>query len=185
MKTWLLLAALLLPALPAEVSDMPAAPKTPKITPFLWFEDDAEEAIRFYTSLFPESEVLGETRWGPGGPVPAGSLMSARFRLAGQEFMALNGGPTYRLNPAYSMFVNCESQTEIDRLWDALVAGGGQPSMCGWLVDRFGVSWQLVPPGLDAMLTDEDPARAARVTKAMLGMQKLDLAALQAAYAGR
>jgi predicted 3-demethylubiquinone-9 3-methyltransferase (glyoxalase superfamily) len=165
----------------------PGAASTPaagmqKITPFLWFDDDAEEAIRFYCTLFPDSTMLSESRWGAGGPVPAGTLMSARFRLAGQELMALNGGPTHRLDEAFSMYVNCETQAEIDSLWEKLVADGGEPSRCGWLKDRFGLSWQLIPSCLPAMLSDPDPARAGRVGQAMMSMQKLDIAKLKAAH---
>ena len=183
----LLLPALLLavPAL-APTAPRPEAPMpaSQKITTFLWFDDDAEEAIRFYVLIFPDSQILSESRWGPGGPVPAGTLMSARFQLAGQEFVALNGGPMYRFTEAISLFVDCATQTEVDDLWSKLTAGGGEPGQCGWLKDRWGLSWQIVPTELPAMLTDKDPARAARVGQAMMGMGKLDIAALKAAYAG-
>ncbi len=159
-------------------------PSTPKITPFLWFDDDAEEAIRFYVSIFPDSKMLSESRWGPGGPVPAGTLMSARFQLAGQEFMALNGGPMYRFTEAISLFVDCATQAEVDELWAKLTAGGGEPGQCGWLKDRWGLSWQVIPSCLGEMLGDKDPARAARVGQAMMGMGKLDIAKLKEAHDG-
>jgi len=170
---------------PIQVVENPAVPALQKITPFLWFDDDAEEAIRFYAALFPDSKLLAESRWGPGGPVPAGKLMFARVRLAGQEFMVLNAGPMHPHTEAFSMFVNCESQAEVDDLWTRLTADGGEPGQCGWLKDRFGLSWQIVPSALSQMLGDKDPARAARVGRAMLSMGKLDIAALTAAYDGR
>jgi predicted 3-demethylubiquinone-9 3-methyltransferase (glyoxalase superfamily) len=160
-------------------------PASPKITPFLWFDDDAEEAIRFYASIFPDTKTLSQSRWGPGGPVPAGTLMTARIRLGGQEYLLLNAGPTYRLNEAFSLFVSCETQAEVDDLWKRLTADGGEPRQCGWLKDRFGLSWQIIPSTLTEMLSDKDPARAGRVAKAMMSMQKLDIAKLQAAWDGR
>lgn len=159
-------------------------PPMPKITPFLWFDDDAEQAIAFYATVFPDTKILEESRWGPGGPVPAGTLMSARVRLGGQEYMLLNGGPTYRLSEAFSFFVRCETQAEVDEYWSKLTAGGGEPGHCGWLKDRFGVSWQVIPSALTRMLSDPDHARAGRTAQAMMGMGKLDIAALQAAYDG-
>jgi predicted 3-demethylubiquinone-9 3-methyltransferase (glyoxalase superfamily) len=156
-----------------------------KITTFLWFDDDAEEAIRFYGSLFPDAKVLEQSRWGEGGPLPKGTLMAATFQLAGQQFMALNGGPKYRFNEAISLFVACEDQREIDRLWAALTADGGEPGRCGWLKDKYGLSWQLAPRSLAAMLADPDPAKARAVGAAMLQMDKLDLAKLRAAHAGK
>jgi predicted 3-demethylubiquinone-9 3-methyltransferase (glyoxalase superfamily) len=155
-----------------------------KITPYLWFDDDAEEALSFYASIFPDAKVLGTTRWGEGGPVPAGTLMLARFRLAGQEFLALNGGPMYRFNEAISLFVSCADQAEIDRYWKALTADGGEPGRCGWLKDKFGLSWQIVPRELGALMSDPDPAKAGRVGAALLTMDKLDLGKLRAAHAG-
>jgi len=156
----------------------------PRITPFLWYDDDAEQAIAFYASVFPDTKILTESRWGPGGPVPAGTLMTARVRLGGQEYLLLNGGPHYRLNEAFSFFINCETQAEVDAYWAKLTAGGGEPGQCGWLKDRFGVSWQVIPSALTGMLGDKDPARAGRVAQAMMGMGRLDIAALQAAYDG-
>jgi predicted 3-demethylubiquinone-9 3-methyltransferase (glyoxalase superfamily) len=156
-----------------------------KITTFLWFDHDAEEAIRFYSSIFPDSKVLAETRWGPGGPVPEGTLMSARFRLAGQEFMALNGGPAFHFTEAISLFVTCETQAEVDELWTKLTAGGGEPGQCGWLKDKYGLSWQIVPSTLEGMLNDADTARAKRVMGALMQMTKLELRKLQQAYDGK
>ena len=158
---------------------------TQKITTFLWFDDDAEEAIRFYSSIFADSKILDETRWGEGGPLPKGTLMTARFQLAGQEFMALNGGPLYKFTEAISLFVTCETQAEVDELWTKLTAGGGEPGRCGWLKDRFGLSWQVIPRGLSEMLADSDPARARRVAEAMMQMTKLDIQRLEQAYEQR
>ena len=156
-----------------------------KITPFLWFDDNAEEAVRFYCSIFEGSKILKETRWGEGGPVPKGTLMTATFQLAGQEYIALNGGSTYRLNEAFSLFVHCNTQREIDDLWAKLTSGGGEPGPCGWLKDKFGLSWQVAPDSLGEMLGDKDPAKAQRVGAAMMQMSKLDLARLKQAYDGR
>jgi predicted 3-demethylubiquinone-9 3-methyltransferase (glyoxalase superfamily) len=189
MKSLALLATcLLFPApapAPLPATDETTMPALQKITPFLWFDDDAEPAIRFYASLFPDSQILAETRWGPGGPLPAGTLMSARVRLAGQEFMVMNGGPMHPHTEAFSMFVNCESQLEVDALWATLTSDGGEPGQCGWLKDRFGLSWQIIPSVLPALLGDKDPARAQRAGRAMMSMGKLDIAALQAAADGR
>jgi len=174
--------------LPLDTTQEPTAktmPKPQKITTFLWYDDDAEEAIRFYCSIFPDSKVLAETRWGEGGPVPKGTLMTASFQLAGQEFMALNGGPAFRFNEAISLFVHCNTQREIDELWAKLTSGGGEPGQCGWLKDKYGLSWQVAPDALGEMLGDKDPARAQRVGAAMMQMSKLDIAALKKAYDGR
>jgi len=155
-----------------------------KPTPFLWFDGRIEEAVEFYTSVFPDSKVHQVERYPEGSPGgAAGQVMMASFSLNGQEVMALNGGPTYQLTPAFSFFVLCEDQTEVDRFWDALIEGG-EPSQCGWLVDRFGLSWQIVPTALGRLLGDADQERAGRVMQAMLGMVKLDVAGLQAAYDG-
>jgi predicted 3-demethylubiquinone-9 3-methyltransferase (glyoxalase superfamily) len=147
------------------------------ITPFLWFDTQAEEAMNFYASIFPRSKVLAVHR-------AQGRVMSVQFELEGQQFMALNAGPHFTFNEAVSFFVGCETQQEIDRLWDALLAGGGAPTQCGWLKDKFGLSWQIVPNSLGRMLSDPDPAKASRTMNAMLAMRKLDLAALEAAYNG-
>jgi predicted 3-demethylubiquinone-9 3-methyltransferase (glyoxalase superfamily) len=157
--------------------DMP----TPKITPFLWFDHQAEEAATFYTSIFKNSEIQTVTRYGDAGPGPKGSVMTIAFELDGQKFVALNGGPHYQFNPAISFVVNCDGQDEVDHYWEKLTAGGKE-IQCGWLVDKYGVSWQIVPKALIEMLRDKDPARAQRVMKAMFQMKKIDIAGLKAAY---
>jgi predicted 3-demethylubiquinone-9 3-methyltransferase (glyoxalase superfamily) len=174
-----------LPLTPPQDTAAPAMKKPQKITTFLWYDDDAEEAIRFYCSIFPDAKVLAETRWGEGGPVPKGTLMTASFQLAGQEFMALNGGPAFRFNEAISLFVHCNTQREIDEMWAKLTSGGGEPGQCGWLKDKYGLSWQVAPDALVEMLGDEDPVKAQRVSAAMMQMGKLDLATLKKAYDGR
>lgn len=153
-----------------------------KITPFLWFNDNAEEAMNFYVSTFKNSKVLTVTRYGDAGPGPKGSVMSATFELEGQQFYALNGGPHYSFTPAISLFVDCETQTEVDALWNKLLAGGGTPDRCGWLRDRFGLSWQIIPSALGRMLGDKDRAKANRAMQAMLQMDKIEVAKLQEAY---
>ena len=158
---------------------------TQKITTFLWFDDDAEEAIRFYSSIFADSRVLDETRFGEGEAFPAGTLRTARFQLAGQEFMALNGGPMYKFTEAISLCVTCETQAEVDELWTKLTAGGGAPGQCGWLEDSFGLSWQVVPRCMGEMLQDEDAARVRRVAEALMQMTKIDIQRLQQTYEQR
>ena len=152
-----------------------------KITPFLWFDDGAEEAVNFYVSLFPDSRIVSLTHYGDAGPGPRGRVMTATFELAGQRFIALNGGPQFRFTEAVSFLVNCETQAELDALWSKLLQGG-QPQQCGWLKDRFGLSWQIVPTVLGEMLRDPDPERSKRVMEAMLRMVKLDIQALRRAY---
>jgi predicted 3-demethylubiquinone-9 3-methyltransferase (glyoxalase superfamily) len=155
-----------------------------KIMTYLWFDDQAEQAAEFYTSLLPDSRILSVTRYGAGGPMPAGTAMIVKFGLAGQEFLALNGGPRFRFTEAISLLVNCEGQQEVDELWSKLTADGGEESMCGWLKDRYGLSWQIIPTELPALLGDPDPARAQRATQAMLGMRKIDIARLKEAADG-
>jgi predicted 3-demethylubiquinone-9 3-methyltransferase (glyoxalase superfamily) len=152
-----------------------------KISPFLWFDNEAEEAANFYVSVFENSEIRDVSRYGEGAPVPAGTVMSVSFGLDGLEIQALNGGPQFSFTEAISLFVAAETQEEIDRLWDALTADGGEPGPCGWLKDRYGLSWQIMPPVLGELLADPDPARAGRVMQAMLTMGKIDIAGLQAA----
>jgi predicted 3-demethylubiquinone-9 3-methyltransferase (glyoxalase superfamily) len=152
-----------------------------KITPFLWFDDQAEEAMHFYTSIFKNSKVGTVSRYPEGAPGPAGKVMSATFQLEGQEFMALNGGPLFKFTEAISFFVNCETQEEVDALWTKLSAGGKE-SQCGWLKDKFGLSWQIIPTALGKMLGDPDRERAKRVMQAMLKMKKIDIAGLKRAY---
>jgi predicted 3-demethylubiquinone-9 3-methyltransferase (glyoxalase superfamily) len=155
-----------------------------KIRPFLWFDKEAEEAAEFYVSIFKNSRVLEVARYGDAGPGPAGSAMTVAFVLDGEEFIALNGGPHFRFTEAISLFVTCEDQAEIDHFWNKLTAGGA-PSQCGWLKDRFGVSWQIVPSVLMTLLQDKDSERSTRVMQAMLQMRKLDIAALQRAHQGQ
>jgi predicted 3-demethylubiquinone-9 3-methyltransferase (glyoxalase superfamily) len=154
----------------------------PKITPFLWFDNNAEEAIHFYTSIFKNSKIGNVTRYGDAGPGPKGSVMSATFELEGQPFMALNGGPHFKFTEAISLFVSVDTQQEVDELWDKLSAGG-QKSQCGWLKDKFGLSWQIIPKALGELLGDKDPRKSQSVMKAMLQMDKIDIARLKEASA--
>lgn len=151
------------------------------ITPFLWFNDNAEEAMNFYVSIFNDAEIVSVSRYGDGGPNGEGRVMTATFRLAGQEFMALNGGPLFPFTEAISLFVNCESQEEVDELWEKL-SEGGEKGQCGWMKDRFGLSWQIIPSALGEMLGDDDRERASRVMQAMLQMTRIDIAQLRHAY---
>lgn len=153
-----------------------------RISPFLWFDTQAEEAAEFYVSVFKNSEILGVSRYGEGAPRPAGSAISVTFVLDGLEFQALNGGPEFRFTEAVSFFVSAANQAEIDDLWKKLT-DGGEPGRCGWLKDRFGLSWQVVPPVLGELLGDPDPVKSGRVMQAMLGMGKIDIAGLRAAHA--
>lgn len=152
-----------------------------KITPFLWFDDNAEEATQFYVSIFKNSEVLSINRYGDAGSGAEGTVMTTSFRLDGQEFMALNGGPHFTFTGAISFFIDCRSQEEVDELWEKL-SEGGETSQCGWLKDEFGLSWQVIPSVLGEMLQDEDRERANRVMQAMLQMTKIDIAKLKQAY---
>jgi predicted 3-demethylubiquinone-9 3-methyltransferase (glyoxalase superfamily) len=155
-----------------------------KITPFLWFNDQAEEAMQFYVSIFPDSKVKSVTRYGDVGPGPKGTVMTASFQLSGQDFVALNGGPQFPFTWAISFVVDCETQEEVDSYWEKL-SEGGQPSRCGWLQDKYGLSWQIVPRALPELLQDKDPAKAQRVMKAMLQMDKIDIAKLKEAAEGK
>jgi len=152
-----------------------------KITPFLWFDGKAEEAMNFYVSVFKNSKVVRVTRFGEGGPGPKGTVMSATFQLDGQDFFALNGGPQFTFTPAISFFVNCETQQEVDELWEKL-SEGGKKERCGWLKDKYGVSWQIIPSALGKMLQDKDAEKSKRVMKAMLQMDKIDIQTLKQAY---
>jgi len=145
-----------------------------KITPFLWFDHQAEEAMNFYVSIFNNSKAGTVTRYGDGGPGPKGTVMSVTFELEGQQFMALNGGPLFHFTEAISLFVNCEAQQEVDELWEKLSAGG-QKGRCGWLKDKFGLSWQIIPSGLMTALSNKDPEKAKRAMQAMLQMDKIDI----------
>jgi predicted 3-demethylubiquinone-9 3-methyltransferase (glyoxalase superfamily) len=155
-----------------------------RISPFLWFDDQAEQAAEFYVSLFPNSRILEVMRFAADAPGQAAGVTTVRFELDGLEFDALNGGPLFPFTEAVSFAVDVDDQEEIDRLWNALTADGGEPGQCGWLKDRWGLSWQIVPTSLGRLLSDPDPARAKRATEAMLSMGKLDIAALQAAADG-
>jgi len=152
-----------------------------KITPFLWFDKQAEEAARFYTSIFESAKIVSLTRYGEAGPGPRGSVMTVAFQLDGQEFVALNGGPQFKFTEATSFVVNCDTQEEVDRFWEKL-SEGGQEVQCGWLKDRYGLSWQIVPVVLSQMLQDKDPQKSQRVMKALLQMKKIDIGRLKKAY---
>jgi predicted 3-demethylubiquinone-9 3-methyltransferase (glyoxalase superfamily) len=156
----------------------------PAITPNLWFDTQAEEAAEFYVSVFPNSKITDVAYYGDAGPGPAGSVVTVEFELDGQAFVGLNGGPQFTFDEAVSFMITCADQDEVDYYWTKLIEGGGEESQCGWLKDRYGLSWQVVPAAMLALLNDEDPKRAERATKAMLGMKKLDLAALEAAADG-
>jgi len=154
-----------------------------KITPFLWFDNNCEEAMNFYVSVFKNSKVVSVTRYGEGGPGPKGTVMTGTFELDGQKFMALNGGPHFKFTEAISLFVNCETQLEVDELWEKLSEGGAK-SQCGWLKDKYGLSWQIVPTVLGELLSDPDPVKSKRVMEALLQMSKLDIATLKRASEG-
>ena len=155
-----------------------------KITTFLWFDANAEEAASFYVSIFKNAKITDIARYGNTGPGPEGSVMTVAFQLEGQEFVALNGGPTFKFTEAISLMVKCESQAEIDALWGKLTADGGREVECGWLKDKFGLSWQIVPSALMEMIKDPDKAKANRAMATMMKMKKLDLARLEQAYRG-
>ncbi len=152
-----------------------------KITPFLWYDGNAEEAMNLYVSVFKNSKIVSVTRYGDAGAGPKGTVMSATFQLEGQQFYALNGGPQYKFTPTISLFVNCETQQEVDELWDKLSAGG-RKDRCGWLQDKYGLSWQIIPSILGRMLQDKNPKKSQNVMKAMLQMDKIDIAKLKQAY---
>lgn len=155
-----------------------------KITPFLWFDDKAEEAMNFYISIFRNSKIVSVTRYGEAGPGPKGSVMTAGFQLDGQEFIALNGGPHFKFTEAISFSINCETQEEVDEMWEKL-SEGGEKGRCGWLKDKYGLSWQVNPIALGEMLQDKDPEKAKRVMEAMLQMDKIDIETLKQAYEGK
>jgi len=154
------------------------------ISPCLWFDDQAEEAAKFYTSIFRNSRIVEVRQNGEGGPWPAGSVLLVVFQLEGREFIALNGGPQFTFNESISFYTDCDSQDEVDRLWSSLTAGAGEESQCGWLRDKFGVSWQIVPRRLVELMADPDPVKAGRVVQAMLAMKKIDIKTLEDAYVG-
>jgi predicted 3-demethylubiquinone-9 3-methyltransferase (glyoxalase superfamily) len=152
-----------------------------KIVTFLWFDNQAEEAVNLYTSIFKNSKITGVARTGEAGPGEKGSVMTMNFQLEGQDFIALNGGPMFKFTEAISLFVNCETQEEVDTLWNKLTEGG-QESQCGWLKDKYGLSWQIIPTTLMKLMSDPDPKKAGRVMQAMLQMKKIDIAKLKQAY---
>jgi predicted 3-demethylubiquinone-9 3-methyltransferase (glyoxalase superfamily) len=160
-------------------------PGKQKITTYLWFDNNAEEAMNFYVSIFKNSKVLDVVRYGDAGPGPKGSVMCGAFQLEGQQFMVLNGGPHFKFTEAISLFVDCETQEEVDELWRKLTAGGGAPSQCGWLKDKFGLSWQIIPSILLIMLADKDSEKSKRFMQAMLQMTKIDIRKLKQAYEQR
>jgi predicted 3-demethylubiquinone-9 3-methyltransferase (glyoxalase superfamily) len=159
-------------------------PRNQKITTFLWFDNNAEEAANLYVSTFKNSRILEQTRYGDVGPGPKGTVMTVAFELDGQQFTALNGGPLFKFTEAISLVVHCQSQEEVDHYWNKLTRDGGQESQCGWLKDKFGLSWQIVPDVLLKLLKDSDPARAQRVMQAMLQMKKIIIKDLEQAAAG-
>jgi len=157
---------------------------TQKISPCLWFDGKAEEAMKFYMSIFKNAKTVSVMRCGEAGPGPKGSVLAVTFEIEGQEFIGLNGGPKYNFTPAISMFVKCQTQAEVDDYWEKLLAGGGKPVQCGWLTDKYGVSWQIVPTVLGELLQSKDAEKSQRAMKAMMQMIKLDIAALKRAYEG-
>lgn len=152
------------------------------ITPCLWFDDNAEEAVKFYTSVFKNGKILSTSYYGPGMHLPEGTVLTVTFEIMGQEFMALNGGPEFKFDEAISLMIPCDTQEEIDYYWDKLTAAGGQPVQCGWLKDKYGLSWQVVPRIIEKHLNDKDQAKTNRVMKAVMGMVKLDIAEIEKAY---
>jgi predicted 3-demethylubiquinone-9 3-methyltransferase (glyoxalase superfamily) len=154
-----------------------------KITPFLWFDGKAEEAANFYVSIFKNSKINHVSRYGDAGPGPKGSVMIVSFQVEGQSFTALNGGPQYKFTPAISLFVNCQDQAEVDHLWEKLSTGGAT-QQCGWLTDKYGVTWQIIPKALMELMQDKDPVKSQRVFKAMMKMNKIEVEDLKKAYRG-
>lgn len=169
---------------PAPGGDTRTEPRKQKITTFLWFDNNAEEAAKFYVSVFKNSRILKTTRYPEGSPSPAGTVMTVEFELDGQEFIALNGGPHFKFTEAISLVVHCKTQQEVDYYWEKLTADGGQESQCGWLKDKYGLSWQITPDVLLNFWSEGDPAQAQRVMQAMLGMKKIIIKDIEAAAAG-
>jgi predicted 3-demethylubiquinone-9 3-methyltransferase (glyoxalase superfamily) len=153
-----------------------------KITPCLWFDNNAEEAVNYYISIFKDSKIVNLSRYGKGAQLPEGTVLTVIFQLNGQDFMALNGGPGFQFSEAISLFVDCENQQEVDAFWEKLIADGGEESQCGWLKDKFGLSWQIVPDALGGLLSGPDPAKSQKVFDALMQMKKIDVATLQRAY---
>jgi predicted 3-demethylubiquinone-9 3-methyltransferase (glyoxalase superfamily) len=169
---------------PPKGSEAQTEPRKQKITTFLWFDNNAEEAVNFYVSVFKNSRILETTRYTDAGPGPKGSVMTVGFELDGQQFTALNGGPHFKFTEAISLVVHCQSQEEVDYYWEKLTADGGQESQCGWLKDKYGLSWQIVPEALLTLIKDSDPAKVKRVMEAFMPMKKFDIKKLQEAAAG-
>lgn len=155
-----------------------------RISTYLWFDNNAEQAVEYYLSLFPGARVTDVMRWGKDTAGPEGTVLAVTFELCGQEYVAMNGGPTHKFTPAISLFVTCPNQADVDALWSRFLATGGTEVACGWLQDRFGLSWQIVPDGVMKLMSDPDPVKRGRVAQAMMGMKKLDVAALARAHAG-
>jgi len=155
----------------------------PKVTPFLWFDNNAEDAVKFYTSIFKNSTIGSTSRYGDAGPGPKGSVMTIGFTIEGQDYTALNGGPVFKFNESVSFVVHCKDQQEVDYYWEKLSADGGQEVECGWVKDKFGLSWQIVPDVLMQLISDKDPAKSERVMKQILQMKKIDIAKLKEAAA--
>jgi predicted 3-demethylubiquinone-9 3-methyltransferase (glyoxalase superfamily) len=172
------------PSEPELGNNKPKGENMQKITPFLWFDDKAEEAMNFYVSIFKNSKIVNVSRYGDAGPGPKGTVMVGTFQLDGQEFMALNGGPHFKFTEAISLFVNCETQEEVDYFWEKL-SEGGEKSRCGWLKDKYGLSWQVVPTILGELMRDKDAEKSKRVMEAMLRMDKIDIKTLKQAYEGQ
>jgi predicted 3-demethylubiquinone-9 3-methyltransferase (glyoxalase superfamily) len=168
----------------ARKQKAPASKRVQTISPFLWFDNQAEEAAKLYVSVFPNSKILGVARYGEAGPGPKGTVMTVTFELDGQRFIALNGGPQFKFTEAVSFSVDCETQEEVDRYWSKLTAGGGEEGPCGWLKDRYGLSWQVNPRALGELLSDPDQKKAKRAMEAMLKMKKIDIATLERAARG-
>jgi predicted 3-demethylubiquinone-9 3-methyltransferase (glyoxalase superfamily) len=168
---------------PSRIIETKGAALMQKITPFLWFDNNAEEAMKFYTSVFKNSRIGKVTLYPDGSPGPAGTVMVGTFQIEGQEFIALNGGPVFKFTEAISFVVNCETQEEVDEYWTKLTARGGKEVECGWLKDKFGLSWQIVPTILNKLMGDKDPEKSKRVMQAMLKMKKIDIEGLKRAYA--
>ncbi len=171
--------------MPVAIQSQPSTPDAErnygqKITPFLWFDDKAEEAAKFYVSVFKNSKIKSLSRYGDAGPGPKGTVMIVSFQLEGQDFTALNGGPQFKFTPAISFFVNCDTQQEVDELWEKLSAGG-RKDRCGWLQDKYGLSWQIIPTALSRLMSDPDREKSSRVMKAMLQMDKIDIQKLEQA----
>lgn len=171
-------------ATPAKSKDLGTQPKAQKVTTFLWFDTEAEEAVNFYVSVFKNGKILKKVHYGDSGPKPKGTIMTIDFELDGQRFVALNGGPEFKFNESVSLVVNCKTQDEVDYFWEKLSSAGGRKVECGWLKDKYGLSWQVWPEVIEELLTDDDPERTNRVMEAVMQMKKLDIKKLEQAAKG-